>query len=128
METDDLNKEAELLAQKEAWVQQIADIVVENIGVNLKTALAGAHWASLWMDDLKVLMAQRVYGTKEELKELINQAWSSSLARAETISRYPGLSVNDRCPSLVSIRAANEAFCLAFGEEADFARELISGK
>ena len=118
--SDSVEAQAILLAEKEAWAQQMAGIVVEARGLDPKIALSAARWACLWIDDFKKLMEESP-SSRAEAKERLLIAYQTSLDRVDGIPKYPA-----GAPVLRAIIAAQDVLCLAFGDEADDVHALLS--
>lgn len=118
--TTSIEEEAALLDEKEHWIQRIAEEIGQTRSIDREAAIAATRWASLWIDDFKILMDEERPTSREAIKRLVDQAWHSSLDRSEGVPRYPA-----GAPSLRAIIAAKDAFCLSFGPEANCARELL---
>ena len=118
--SEEFDKEARILVQKEQWIQVTAASIVEAKKINPETALSSVRWASLWIDDFKLLRDGKAPTSVEEMKGCMEEAKVSSLERCHGLSRYPG-----GVPSLTSIVTAQEAFCMAFGDEAEEVRSLF---
>jgi hypothetical protein len=121
MTFEGLAEEADLLAQKEQWAQLMADIVTAEQGIDAKTALAAARWASVWVDDYKTLIVEQPPTSLDEVKACLETARASSLERSVGLPRYP-----TGVPTVRSIIAAHDVFCRAFGEEAEDIRQLLA--
>ena len=119
--SDSVEAQASLLTEKELWAQQMAGIVAEARGLDLGVAIAAARWACLWIDDYKELMEKEPPSSREEVKERLLAAYRTSLDRVGGIPRYPA-----GAPALRAIIAAQDVLCLAFGDEADDVRVLLS--
>lgn len=120
MPGENISEEADLLAQKEQWVQSMADLVHADRGIDTETALPYARWASLWLDDFTALVKEKEPSGIEEVKTYIETSRASSLERSVGLPRYPG-----GAPMIRGIIAAHDVFCLGFGDEADEVRELL---
>ncbi|HVE80648.1 MAG TPA: hypothetical protein VNA68_00690 [Candidatus Dormibacteraeota bacterium] len=116
--SDCIAEEAAVLAEKEQWVQNAARIISDCIdNIDMEVAVSSARWASLWLDDVKLYEPLE---DRDRAIEVIKSAFSSSLERAEGVERYP-----TGVPSIRSMIAAKEAFCLAYGNEAQGMKKLL---
>lgn len=123
MSSESLSQEASLLVQKEQWAQSMADLVRANRGIDSDTALASARWVCLWVDDFKALIEEKAPSGAQEVKAYIEASRASSLERSVGLPRYPGGALTVR-----GVIAAHDAFCLAFGDEADEVRQLLENQ
>jgi hypothetical protein len=121
MSGESINEEADLLVQKEQWAQTMADVVYSHMGIDRDVALASARWALLWVDDFNALVDEEEPSGTEGVKEYIEASRASSLERSVGLPRYPSGALTIR-----GTIAAHDVFCMAFGDEADEVRQLLS--
>lgn len=116
-----IEQDAQLLADKEEWCRHAAGVICANHPkLEFQVALAAARWASMWIDDLKLLIEECEHGSLDELTALITAAKASSFERADGLNCYPS-----GAPSIRTYIAAQEAFELAFNGEEAYARRLL---
>ena len=120
-DTDKYNCEVDQLTENEKWAQNVANVIHTEKGIDLRTALAGARWASIWYEDFRKSAETQPPSTISEVKLTVITAKRTSLKRCQAV---PRCSFGE--PTLSTISAANEAFCLAFGCVGEEVRELLS--
>jgi hypothetical protein len=122
MDSSNLEAESRLLAEKEDWIRYAAEIVSKRSNIELGIALPCARWASIWMDSFKEKLEEKQPSTIEDIKEILLESRTSSLAQSESVPRYPS-----GVPALKSIVAAEGAFLLASNpEDTELLIDLLS--
>lgn len=109
MEERDLTGEAALLAEKEEWAAKAARTLVEeriHPSISFEIAIAAARCASIWIDDLKEVIAG---GEVTDLKAALEQSRQSALEKSQDIERFPS-----GVPTIMTMMVLHEAFLRAF--------------
>jgi len=114
-------------AEREQWIEQAADVLMEADPrlqrCGREAAVQAAKWGRAWADTYYALSEALPPRSEFEVLALIREAQASSSSVVPEGFRYPG-----GMPTLMITSGASQAFTLAFAPEAgDVMRQLMQG-
>lgn len=115
----------ELLVAKEEWIQETAQRILDtrtwgNMYLSPDLVTDGVRVASLWLDAFKESIGSDLPESDEDIRLKMKITKLSALEQSDTNHRYP----NDM-PSMQLNIAANDAFCLGFGDQLEEASRFL---
>lgn len=115
--------EAVFLIQKEEWIQDLASLVTESLGIDSDLATSAVRWASLWIDDFNLAMQETPAADQDQLETILFKTNKSAFEKAETLSRD-----SNGLPSAKAVVVARESFLISFKDMAfrEQLRDLLS--